>query len=91
MIYKVSMEPYQYCPIRCCAIKRDTSTIASDNSFDHEFSKCGLSDDMIEISKYIHLDPVQQITLHICPDIVGNLGDENGNSGTIRSNYSNAT
>ena len=74
--YKASMEPYQYYPIRWCAIERDTLTIASDDSFDCEFSKCGLSNDVIEVPKYVHLDPVQQITLHICPDIVGIRGDE---------------
>ena len=89
--YKASIEPYQYCPTRCCAIERDTSTIASNNSFDREFSKCGLSNDMIEISEFVHLDPVQQITLHICPDIVGLFSDENGDSGIIRSDFSNAT
>ena len=31
--YKTSMEPYQYCPTYRCTIERDTSTIASDNSF----------------------------------------------------------
>ena len=36
--YKASMEPYQYCPTCHCAIERDTSTIASDDSFDREFS-----------------------------------------------------
>ena len=89
--YKASMEPYQYCPIRRCAIERDTSTIASGDSFDCKFSKYGLSGDMIEIPKYVHLDPVQQITLHIYPDIMGILGDENGDSGTIRSDCSDAT
>ena len=79
------MKPYQYCPTRRCAIERDTLIIASDNSFYCEFSKCGLSDDMIEIPEYVCLDPVQQITLYIYPDIVGILGDENGDSGTIRS------
>ena len=46
---------------------------------------------MIENPKCVHLDPVQQITLHICPDIVGSLGDEHGDSGTIRSDCSDAT
>ena len=73
--YKASMEPYQYCPTRRCAIERDTLTIASNASFDREFSKCWLSDDMIEIPEFVHLDPVQQITLHIYPGIVGLLGD----------------
>ena len=89
--YKASMEPYQYCPTRRCAIKRGTSTIASDNSFDCEFSNCWLSDVMIEIPEFVELNLVQQITLHICPDIVGLLGDKNGYSGTIRSDCSDAT
>ena len=89
--YKASMEPYQYCPIRCCAIERDTSTITSDDSFDREFAKCGLSVDMIDIPTVIEFDSVQQITLHICPNIVGLLENENGDSGTIRLGVSDAT
>ena len=46
---------------------------------------------MNEIPKYVHLDQVQQIMFHICPDIVGILSDENGDLGTIRSDCSNAT
>ena len=46
---------------------------------------------MIEIPEFVELDPVQQITLHICLDIVGLLSDENRDSGTIRSDCSNAT
>ena len=89
--YKASIELYQYCPNRDCAIEINTSTITSDDSFDHEFSKCGLSDDMINIPDVIELDPAQQITLHICPNIVGLLGDENVDSGTIRSDCSATT
>ena len=88
---KASMEPYQYCPVCCCVIERDTSTIASDDSFDYEFAKCGLSDDMINIPNVIEFDPIQHITLHICPAIIGLLGDENGDSGTIRLDCSDAT
>ena len=91
MSYKESMEPYQNCPTRRCAIEKDTSTIASDDSFDHEFSKSGLSDNMINILEFIELFPVQQITFHICPDIVGFLGDENGDLGIIRLYCSDAT
>ena len=47
--YKASMELFQYCPVRNGAIDKDTSTIASDNSFDREFAKCGFTDDVIEI------------------------------------------
>ena len=88
--YKTSMEPYQYCPMRGCAIEKVTPTITFDDSFDCEFSKCGLSDDMINIPDLIELDPVQQIMLHIYPDIVGLLGGENGDSGMIRSDCSAA-
>ena len=48
----------------------------------------GFTDDMIEISTVMEFDPAHQITLHICPDIVGLLGDENGDSGMIRSDIS---
>ena len=46
--YKTSMEPFQYCPVRRCANERNTSTIASDNSFDCEFARCVLTKDMIK-------------------------------------------
>ena len=85
------MELFQYFPVKNCAIKRDTSTIASDISFDREFSKCAFTDDMIEILSEIEFDLRYQMTLHLCPDIVGLLGDKNSDSGTIRSNYSDAT
>ena len=32
--YKASMEPFQYCPVKNYVIERDTSNIASDESFD---------------------------------------------------------
>ena len=85
--YKASMKPYQWCPVHRCVIERDMSTIASDDSFDREFAKCGLSDNMINIPTVIEYDLVQQITLHICLNIVGLLGDKNGDSGTIRSGF----
>ena len=83
--YKTSTEPFQYYPIRHYAIERGTSTIAFKESFDHEFAKCGLTDDMIEIPFVIEFNLVHQVTMHICSDIVGFLGDENGDSGTFRS------
>ena len=89
--YKASMEPYQYCLTHCCAIERDTSTIASFDSFDYEFLKCKLSNDTIEIPEFVELDPVQQITLYICPNIVGLPCDENGDLGTIRLDCSDTT
>ena len=49
VLYKTSMEVFQYCPMRNCAIKRDTSTIVFNESFDREFAKCGFTDDLIEI------------------------------------------
>ena len=39
----------------------------------------------------ISFDPKNQITLHLAPDTNGLLGDENGDSGTIRTNCSDAT
>ena len=89
--YKASMEPFQYCPVKNCAIERETSTIASDESFDREFAKCGFTDDMIEILDEVEFDLRHQMTLHLYSDIVGHLGDENSDSGTIRLNCSNAT
>ena len=75
-----------------CVIERDNSTLASDEiSFDREYAKCGFSEDVIEIPEEIEFDLRHQMTLHICPDIFGLLGDKNGNSGTIRSNCTDAT
>ena len=91
MSYKASMEPFQYSPVKNCAIERDTSTILSDKSFDWEFAKCGFTDDMIEIPSEIEFNLRYQMTLHLCPNIVGLLGDENGDSNTIRSNCLDAT
>ena len=89
--YKTSMEAFQYCPIKNCAIERDNTTIASDKSFDREFAKCGFTDDVIEIPTEIEFDLRHQVTIHLCSDIVGFLGNENSDTGTIRSNYSDAT
>ena len=46
---------------------------------------------MLVIPEEVEFDLQHQITLHLCPDINGLLGDENGDSGTIRSNCLNAT
>mmetsp|Transcript_13319 Transcript_13319/g.13136 ORF Transcript_13319/g.13136 Transcript_13319/m.13136 type:complete len:304 (-) Transcript_13319:117-1028(-) len=90
--YKASMEAFQYCPVRNCAIKRDTSTIALDElSLDREFSKCGFTEDVIEIPAEVEFNLKHQMTLHLYSDIVGFLGDENGDSGTIRSIYMDTT
>ena len=67
------------------------STTASDDSFDCKFAKCGLADDMLDIPTMIEYDSVQQITLYIYPGIVDLLGDENGDTGTIRSGVSDGT
>ena len=74
-----------------CAIEIDNSTIASDESFDREFAKCGFTDDVIEIPKEVVFNLVYQVTHHVCPNTVGLLGDENGDSGTITSMCSDAT
>ena len=89
--YKISMEVFQYCPIKSCAIERDNSTIASDKSFGRDFVKCGFTDDVIEIPAEIEFNLVHQVSLHVCPDIVGLLGDENGDTGTIRLMCSDVT
>ena len=78
MSYKTSMEAFQYCPVRNCAIKRDTSTIASGESFNCKFAKCRFTDDLIEIPHKIEFDLVHQVSFHVCPNICGLLGDENG-------------
>ena len=46
---------------------------------------------MINIFDVIELGLVQQITLYICIGIIDLLGDENRDSGTIRSDCSDAT
>ena len=33
---------------------------------------------------------MHQVSIHVCPDICGLLGDDNGDTGTIRSNLSAA-
>ena len=89
--YKVKMNGYQYCPRKKCAIEIDNSTIDSDKSVDREFAKCGFTEDVLVIPKEVEFNLRHQITLHLCSDINGLLGDESGDSGTIRSNYSEAT
>ena len=59
--------------------------------FDREFAKCGFIDDVIEIPTEVMFNLVHQVTIHVCPDIVGLLGDENGISGTIISMCLDAT
>ena len=69
--YKVSMEPFQYYPVKNCAIKKDTSTITLDQSFDQEFVKRGFTNDLIEIPDEVEFNLLHQMTLHLCPNIVG--------------------
>ena len=80
---KISMASFQLSLVKNWAIEIDNPTIASDKSFDREFAKCGFTDDVIEIPKGVVFNLVHQVTLHVCSDIVGLLGDENGDSGTI--------
>ena len=91
MAYRTSMEAFQYCPVKYCAVEIDASTIASDDSFDYDFAKCGFTDDQIEIFHKIEFDLSNQFSLNVCADICGILSDVNSDSGTIRSNISAAT
>ena len=88
--YKVMANGYQYCPSKNCAVEIDNSTIDSDKSVDREFAKCGFTDNVLVILAEVEFDLPHQITLHLCPDINSLLGDENRDSGTIRSNCSDA-
>ena len=85
------MDCYQYYPIKNWAVEIDNSSIDSDKSVDREFAKCGFTDDMLVIPDEVELDLPHQFTFHLCPDINGVLGDENGDSATFKSNVSNAT
>ena len=69
----------------------DTSTIDSTKTNDLDFRRMGFSKDVLQILDDISFDPRHQITLHICPDVTGLLGDKNGDSGTITSHCSDAT
>ena len=91
MEYKLKMDCYQYYPIKNCAVEIDNSSIDSDESVDREFAKCGFTDDMLVLPDEVELDLPHQFTLHLCPDINGVLGDENGDSATFKSNVSDAT
>ena len=72
-------------------VELDTSTIDSTETTDLDFRKMGFSEDVLDIPDDILIDPRQQITLHICPDVTGLLGEKNGDSGTITSHCSDAT
>ena len=89
--YKLKMDCYQYCPRKNCAVEIDNTTIDSDESVDREFAKCGFTDDVLVIPDEVELNLPHQFTLHLCPDINGTLGDENGDSATFKSNLSDDT
>ena len=91
VFYRTSMETFQYCPVKCCAVEIDASTIASDNSFDHDFAKCGFIGNQIEIPHKIEFDLPNHFSLNICANIRGIISDVNSNSGTSRSNVSDVT
>ena len=65
--------------------------IASNESFDRTFAKCGLTDDMVEVPLVKEFNLVHQVTMQIYPDIVGLLVDENRHSSTIRLGLSDTT
>ena len=85
------MDEFQYFLLKNCAIERDLSMIASDDSFDCDFAKWGLTYNLIEIPHEIEFNLIHQVSLNVGADICGILGDVNGDSGTIRSNLSDAT
>ena len=89
--YKMRMEQFQYCPDTKLVVEIDTSTIDSTETTDLDFRRMGFTDDVLKIPDEIVIDPRHQITLHVCPDVNGLLGDENGDSGTITSHCSEAT
>ena len=89
--YKVRMDCFQYCPHKNCAVEIDTSSIESDESLAREFLKAGFTDGMLARPDIVEFDLQHQFTLHLCPDIKGMLGDENGDSATFKSNLSAAT
>ena len=99
-LYRLNMEDIQYCQIRKCAIERlgptdssMTSTIASNDSatsIDQCFAKWGLHNDY-DVPPEIEFDLTNQVSLHIGADICGILGDIKGDSGTIRTDCSDAT
>ena len=89
--YKLRIDCYQYCPIKNCAIEIDNSSIELDASIDREFAKCGFTDDILVRTDEVEFDLPHQFTLHLCSNINGVLGDENGDSTTFKSNVSDAT
>ena len=89
--YKLKMDEYQYCPHTCRAIEIDSETIGTSESLEEDFNRCGFADDVIEIRDDVHLDLAHQLTIHICCNIQGLLGDDNGDAATFNSGTSAAT
>ena len=85
------MDEFQYCPDKKRVVEIDTSTIDSTKTTDLDSRRMGFTVDVLKIPDDILIDPRHQITLHVCPDVNGLLGDENGDSGTITSHFSDAT
>ena len=98
--YRINMNEFQYCPTRKCAIERvgpsdasNNSTLDSHNSatsIDQCFAKWGLHNDY-DVPPEIEFDLTNQVSLHIGADLCGILGDIKGDSGTIRTDCSDAT
>ena len=65
--------------------------IASDNIFDCDFAKCGLTNNLIEVPHEIEFNLIHQVFLNVDTNIYVILGDVNGDSDTIKSNLSGAT
>ena len=89
--YKLRMNCYQYYQIKNCAVEIDNSSLESDASITRECFKAGFTDDTLVRLYEVELYLPHQFTLHLCPDINGILGDENGDSATFNSNVSDAT
>ena len=85
------MDEFQYCPDKKYVVEIDTSTIDSTETTDLDFRRMGFTEDVLKIPDDMLIDPRHQITLHVCPDVNGLLGDKNGDSGTITSHCSDAT
>ena len=85
------MDGFQYCPVKKRVVELDNSTIDLTETTNLDFTRMGFSEDLLTIPKDILFKPKHQFTLHVCPEVNGLLGDENGDSGTITSNCSDAT
>ena len=65
--------------------------IVSNNNFDCDFAKWGLTNDLIKVPHKIEFDLTHQFFLHVGSNMCGMPRDVNGDSGTIRSNLCNTT